>query len=307
MPSVHKLKQDVFFRGRVTPAGRRLLNAAVVLSQPVEWYSRRRAAVRYNERFPSARMRPDEGYAMLPAGTLPGTADVVDACRRIFAAKRPLLDAPVAKGQGKRGGKGSFLKNVLNDEDVNANPSLVDFALSDALFSIVTNYLGIVPTLNRVDLIYSIARPTPGDYISSQLYHQDHEGVRQAKVFLNVFDIGDEHGPFTFIPAGESERVLPAIRRQRSEAGLPHVGHYRDEEIEAHGGLAKEIRSVGPAGTAVVVDTSRCLHSGSRIQPGHIRLCLFLQYCTTRERANVIDPTRFKNDPIRLMALKRFA
>ena len=34
-----------------------------------------------------------------------------------------------------------------------AHPDLVDFALSDGLLSLVTNYLGTIPHLNRVDLL----------------------------------------------------------------------------------------------------------------------------------------------------------
>ena len=196
---------------------------------------------------------------------------------------------------------------MLDDEDLSANPALVDFALSDSLLSIVTNYLGIIPSLNRVDLVYSVPRLTPEEHIASQLFHQDFEGLRQAKVFLNVFDVGEEHGPFTFIPGSRSERLLLAIRQQRRQAGAQHEGHYRDDEVSAHGGLAAAVQLTGPAGTAGVVDTSRCLHAGSRVRTGYFRLCLYIQYCTTREKGNTFDGARFRNDPARWLAVKRSA
>src|SRR2546425_16978 len=188
-----------------------------------------------------------------------------------------------------------------------AASQLVDFALSDPLLSIVTNYLGMVPRLTRVDLVYTIPRQTPDEHIASQLFHQDPEGVKQAKLFLYVFDVGEEHGPFMFIPASRSEQIVPAIRQQRRQAGARDEVRYRDEEVQAQGGLADVVRLTGAAGTAAMVDTSRCLHAGSRIRPGYFRLCLFIQYCTTRENAHMFDTARFRTDPVRWLAVKPYA
>lgn len=306
---VDRLKKEALRRGRFTPSGRRALSAAAVVSQPLDYFERRRAAARYNRRFPSDAMRPADGYTLVPAGHLPGTAEIIEASRRIFEDKRAVLEASAPKGKEalrEQKKKRSFLKDLLDNEDLRANPVLIDFALSDPLFSIVTNYLGVIPSLNRVDLIYSVPRLNPEEHISSQLFHQDPEGVTQAKVFLNIFDVEEPHGPFTLIPAAESERMVLAIRRQR-DVRVRDNNRYLDDEIGAQGGLARVVRLTGPAGTAAIVDTSRCLHSGSRVQPGHIRLCLFIQYCTSLEKANSIDARRFINDPVRSLALRRYA
>lgn len=309
MAPITQLKKDLLQRGRFTPGGRLMLNAAAVALEPLEYVTRRRAAARYNRRFPSHAMSAADGHAVLPAGSLPGTDAILDACRGLFERKRAAVDAaarienesPKAKKK-----KGSFLKNLLDNDDLAANPVLVDFALSDALFSVVTNYLGVIPTLNRIDLIYSV--PSQADaHISSQLFHQDPEGLRQAKVFLNVFDVEDPHGPFTFIPASQSERIVLAVRDERRAAGAKESTRISDAEVAAHGGHAELVRLTGPAGTAGVIDTSRCLHLGSRVAPGHIRLCLFIQYCTSHEKANTFDARRFIDDPVRWLALKRFA
>src|SRR5262245_57786395 len=302
-----ELKKDVIRRERLTPAGRAMLSAAAWALQPVDSYERMRAAARYNQRFPSNRMTRADGYALLPSGSLPGTPEIIDTCRQLFMVKKAALEASAptgkvaAKEQRKKRG---FLKNLLDNDDLRAAPLLVDFALSDPLLSVVTNYLGMIPRLTRVDLVYSIPRLMPDEHIASQLFHQDPEGVRQAKLFLYVFDVAEEHGPFMFIPASRSEEIVPAIRHHRQQAGAPDEVRYRDEEVQAQGGLADVVRLKGPAGTASVVDTSRCLHAGSRIRPGYFRLCLFIQYCTTREKANAFDTRRFRTDPVRWLAVK---
>jgi hypothetical protein len=253
-------------------------------------------------------MTSAEGYALLPPGRLAGTTEAIDLCRQLFEPKRATIEALAPTGkkarreqQKKRG----FMKSMLDDEDLRANPGLVDFALSDPLLSLVTNYLGTIPTLTRIDLLYSVSRANPDEHISSQLFHCDPEGLRQAKVFLNVFDVDERQGPFMFIPANHSERLAAAIRHERRQAGVPDDIRISDEAVEAHGGLAMVRRLVGPAGTAAIVDTSRCLHAGSRVQLGCFRLCLHIQYCTTPEPANTFDATRFRQDPVRRLAVKR--
>lgn len=311
MTLLKQLTRDAYRRGRATPTGRTMLGAAAMAREPLDYYRRRRAAVRYNERFPSSRMPDAKGYALLPAGSLPGTSGVIDTCRRLFIDKKAALDAKVPTSpkaiRRLQKSKRSFLRDLLNDDDLRANPDLIDFALSDPLLSIVTSYFGVVPNLNRIDLVYSVPRLTPDEHIHSQLFHQDPEGLRQAKVFLNVFDVEAADGPFTFLPAAESERVVTAIRQQRRKTGAPWEYRYRDEALRAHTDLDAAIRLTGPAGTAVVVDTSRCMHAGSRLWPGHFRLCLFLQYCTSHENANTFDARRFRKDPVRWLALRRFA
>jgi hypothetical protein len=77
-----------------------------------------------------------------------------------------------------------------------------------------------------------------------------------------------------------------------------------DHEIAEVDGLDKAVRVMGPTGSAGIVDTSQCLHCGSRVKPGTFRLCLYIQYCTSREHGNVFDVKRYRKDPVRYLALE---
>jgi hypothetical protein len=170
--------------------------------------------------------------------------------------------------------------------------------------SLVTNYLGTIPHLNRVDLLYSVSHGGE-EAISSQIYHLDPEGRRQAKLFLNLRDIGPDEGPFTFIPAEASEQIIKAIKQTRSadsEDATLVMGRYLDDELARVGGLDTSISVMGKEGSAVLVDTSRCLHCGSRVKPGTYRLCLYIQYCSSREHGNLFDYNRHSADPVRYLA-----
>jgi hypothetical protein len=153
-----------------------------------------------------------------------------------------------------------------------------------------------------VDLVYSLPRPG-GDKIDIQLFHLDPEGLRQVKFFIQIFDVGEPQGPFSFIPGDVSARVLRDIAAWRRQHGAPASRRYSDEEVTAVGGDGELITVQGPAGTAIAIDTSRCLHLGSRVQPGTFRLMLYLQYCTTREQTNAYDVERFSTDALRRLAV----
>ena len=163
----------------------------------------------------------------------------------------------------------------------------------------------MVPYLTRIDLMYSL--PRTGKNIESQLFHLDHEGITQIKHFIHLYDVGQREGPFTFIPADATSRIVRDVRelRRKQKSGQDiELRRYSDEEIAAVGGTGDIVTVTGPVGAGVAVDTSRCLHLGSRVDPGSFRLCLYTQYCTTHEITNVYDVDRFKNDPVKYLAVK---
>ena len=290
-----------------------LLKLAALLREPLETRRRRSIARRYIAHlpFPAVRMDPTKGYGRIEPGYFTHFDGIAAACERLFAIKRAKVAEQVAGMSSKKrekyqNTKRTFLRNLLSNDDLRRNPELVDFALEDTTFGLATQYLGTLPYLNRVDLLYSVPRQAD-DNVTSQLFHLDPEGLTQVKFFINVFDIGDAEGPFTFIPADATRRILKEIRVLRRKHGKPHVGRYSDEEIAAVGGSDAVIEIKGPRGAGVAIDTSRCLHLGSRVRPGAFRLCLYLQYCTTHEATNAFDIKRFKGDPIRYLAVKHSA
>jgi hypothetical protein len=309
--NVREARKELYYRLRGTRFGAPVLKAAAVARAPLETRRRQQLARGYNARMPSALMDPVKGYGLISSSRFDGFDTVLDTCQRLFEVKRAKVEREVAdfdswtpEKQAKfQAAKRKFLRNLLSNDDLRRNPELVDFALSDPAFGVATNYLGTLPYLNRVDLLYSVPREAD-DNIASQLFHVDPEGLTQVKFFINVFDIGDAEGPFTFIPADATARILRDVRALRNRTGKPHVGRYSDQEIAAVGGTESIVSIKGPRGTGVAIDTSRCLHMGSRVQAGAFRLCIYVQYCTTIEPSNVFEIKRYKKDPIRYLAVK---
>ena len=309
--NVREARKELYYRLRGTRLGAPMLKAAAVARAPLETRRRQQLARVINARVPGALMDPVKGYGLISPDSFENFGSVLATCQRLFEIKRAKVAREVEdfaswtpEKQAKfQAAKRKFLRNLLSNDDLRRNPELVDFALSDAAFGIATHYLGTLPYLNRVDLLYSVPREADAN-VASQLFHVDPEGLTQVKFFVNVFDIGDAEGPFTFIPADATARILRDIRALRNRLGRPHEGRYSDEEIAAVGGTESIVAIKGPRGSGVAIDTSRCLHMGSRVQPGAFRLCIYVQYCTTLEPSNVFEIKRYKKDPIKYLAVK---
>ena len=304
-------RKGIYYRIRESPQGRRLLQRAEYIRAPRDHQTRSEVAQSYIESTAAPVMERAKGFGLTSIDKFENFDAIVGTAREIFLRKKadiddeissfPTWDEITQKKYLKR--KDRFLRNLLTDNDLRQHPLLVDFALSNPVLGMATRYLGAVPYLCRVDLVYSLPRPN-GDNIASQLFHVDPEGLTQVKFFIHVYDVGEPEGPFTFIPADETARIIADVRALRRRQGKPHSGRYLDEEIEAVGGTQSVVRLQGPTGDGVAIDTSRCLHMGSRVQPGAFRLCLYLQYCTAAEQTNVFDVARYESDPVRYLAVK---
>ena len=161
--------------------------------------------------------------------------------------------------------KANFLVQLLGNEKVLSLAEARSFALSDDLISTVSHYFDEVPVISRIDLWWS---PPNESMAESQLYHYDGEDKSQLKVILLVNDVDADTGPFTFVDAAGSAKV-GATRR--------HSERLDDDAVETIAGKSAVTSLMGPAGSVGIVDTSRCLHYGSRGNSKE-RLLMMIQF-----------------------------
>jgi hypothetical protein len=212
------------------------------------------------------------GYRFFGANTFPGIMDAVNVARELFEAKAMNLS----------NAKKAFFFNVLEWPDLERYPQLLGLPNSGPFMEAATGYLQTMPDLSGIGLFYSPANTSTE---KSQQYHTDDIDTCQVKCFINVNDVGPDNGPFTFIPADVSEAV---------RAKLDH--HWRgrrltDEEVLAHCKPEDVVSLIGPPGSCAFVDTSRCLHFGSRCRSGY-RLVIMCQYTRRPNVAWEIDDAR---------------
>lgn len=289
-------------RLQLNPQGRVLLKTARILSSPEEYLKRRKMGAEIKRRTEPF-VDTVKGYARLERATFEGTDDLIELCQKLFEQKREQLE-PIWAGLS---GKYRMLTETISDDDLIKYPGLVDFALSDGMLDAVTEYFGYFPLLRRVGMYVSSPQKYEGSAYS-QLFHYDHGDFRQLKFFINVFDVSEDQGPFTFLPADVSGAVVPQLERdaKRGIIEQPEYGRFKDEDVWKYSKPENLVRATGPAGSGVATDTSRCLHFGSRVKEG-LRVCYYMHFISyhfiAEVPSNYFDKTRFMNDPRRLLAI----
>ena len=235
-----------------------------------------------------------EGYRLFRPEEIPGTSHVVSYCRQISEESRREFSLEILqKHPTKR-----FLLSILEGVEFCWHPKLIQFMVSRPILDAATVYLGAVPRLASARLCWSPHNETAQ---SSQLFHFDFEDLTQLKVFINIFETKEDQGPLTFLPAHVSDQV------QRSIGSI--LGRVRDERIYEAGGKGRELKLVGPSGSGAFLDTSRCLHYGSRFNQKD-RLVLIIQflkfhssYRPTAPFQVLQDLPNFAPDPAQKLAL----
>jgi len=181
---------------------------------------------------------------------IPGALETARHCAEHYEAFR-------GSGEGdallQRNRNKPFLLSLIAGNEFADHPELLRFAVARPLIESASRYLGTVPIVEGMALWWT---PPNTSTKSSQTWHIDELAPRQVKVQLNCLEVTAEQGPLHYIPARRSEEV---------RSGLGHrTGRLADVAIDGTGARADVERVLGPAGSGVVLDSSRCLHYGSR-------------------------------------------
>ncbi|UUY05663.1 hypothetical protein LRS13_09130 [Svornostia abyssi] len=207
------------------------------------------------------------GLACAAPGTLDGVDDVVAAADAVLARVRS------GELEGRR--KGAMRKDLLHTSDLHFASPFLRFARSEGVVAPVSAYLGVIPILTYVDVWHSehVAKAP----FSSQLWHLDGADVRQIKVFVHCSDVGATSGPLTVVGAAASAALTRDVGY--TFATSSRVDDDTVQRLLPAGTAAEPL--TGPRGTAAFVDTSRCLHFGSRVEAGAPpRTVVVFQYLT---------------------------
>jgi hypothetical protein len=205
-----------------------------------------------------------DGFLVLPPGSFEEVPAIVADARAALAR----FDASASLGASQK----RFLVNVLDRDALDAQSAVIRLALREDVVAAVSRYLGIVPRLGTISVFFSDT--VEGTPKSSQLHHCDGDDVTQVKIFIYCSDVDPASGPLTVLGAENSARVRRATRYQYRQ-------RLTDEQVAGVLGGNREHAILGPSGTTAFVDTSRCLHYGSRVAPGAPpRLVTMIQYQT---------------------------
>ena len=124
--------------------------------------------------------------------------------------------------------------------DVIACPHLLAAIGSAPVLRRVAAYLGCTPTLSSLGVRRSQASAAPA---SVQHWHRDYDDWHTVKLFVYLSDVGEEDGPFQFVPGSHLER------------GTVRAEQYTEQRV------GSAVAMLGPAGTTFMADV-RGIHRG---------------------------------------------
>lgn len=206
-------------------------------------------------------VRLQDGWAIDESMSLPHLDRILDSSEEIIAER-------AGKRTSSKGAYRSYFQDLWKPaSDPGDYPEFLDFATSSEVISTVGDYLGCIPALSTtlpsgIRFVESNAEfdDQPDAPHDSQLYHIDYYSLPNVYVLVLLRDTTRENGPWTFLPRSTSQRV-------KEELGYwQHGRGYRmsDEEVYSVASPEEAIEFTGKRGTVLFIESSGCLHFGSR-------------------------------------------
>jgi len=208
-----------------------------------------------------------------------------------------------------------FFQEIPFEDLFDKYPSILDFATSSDVLSVVCKYLHIIPVFSKsvpfgIRFNESWAKfvdSPPDKPTASQLFHLDYHDSPMVYVIVVLRDISMENGPFCFLPEAASQKAAETLNY-----GARGVSHrMTDEDIYSVVPQSDLIKLCYPAGTVLFLDNSKCFHFGSRkaVNPRYMLMYAYMSACRTDFGEVIIKrkeyPIRDSDSPLRKMVIRR--
>jgi Phytanoyl-CoA dioxygenase (PhyH) len=153
-------------------------------------------------------------------------------------------------------------------------PEFANWAGDRRLLSIVEHYIGLPVKFQGVHLRRDFANEKP---VTTELWHRDDEDRRIVKIFVYLTDVGEENGPFEYVPRSRVSWFKAWQIQSRVFAGHRQGQLGIDDTEMATLVPPSEWKSCPcPAGTVVFADTRAIFHHGKSRQKS--RSAVFFVY-----------------------------
>lgn len=220
----------------------------------------------------------ENGFRTFGSNEIPGGKDIVNLCRRLLESRRD-------KARVINRSEGNPFDMLFDRSVFLENPELVEFAVSDPLAEIATDYFETVPRLEYIDLWVSKPHAPNKALFNSQLYHIDKIDYPLLTMFMAVEPIDDDCGPFTLIPSKASGAVRTAT--QYAKNYVTDTGRLQDDTVYRYCDEREAVKITGGIGAGGFCDTGNCLHFGSRGQTRDRVVFVLRYYPNHRDRPSM--------------------
>jgi len=147
------------------------------------------------------------------------------------------------------------------------NLDLLKNFFSSVICDEISNYIKFKPILYSIVIMHSYKK----NFIlkdSAQFFHSDYEDNRSVKIFINLDEVKEENGPFTFIDRKNTQLISEAFNYSKSYKKR----RLEDNYVEAFVKKNDYKNNIGPKNFGLLVDSTACMHYGSRLISGERKL-----------------------------------
>ncbi len=249
----------------------------------------------------------NDGWAMDRSKSLPHLDRVLADSEKIIAERAGVQRS--AKGAYR-----SYFQDVWTPADLEKYPSFLDFATSSDVLGVVADYLGCIPALTTtlpsgIRFVESNAAfdDRPNDPHDSQLYHIDYYSLPNVYVLVLLQDTTAENGPWTFLPRSISMEAKGRLNYWSRQRGY----RVTDEDVYSVVDRNSVIEFSEPRGTVLFIESSGCLHFGSRnsVKPRFQLMIGYSGVCRTDFSEVIMTPkvypVRESDSRLRRMVLEK--
>lgn len=217
-------------------------------------YRRRRELLDQMDDLHGQKIDPKSGYVALNLTSWSLLKKAVAHCQKNFSKERILKDC-------HNESKNDTLLSMPIDLNAPENDCIRRLAMAPEILKPASEYLDGIPALFGAYVWFS-PNDKEIDLIGSQLFHFDREDVRQLKCFIPLEEITEDSGPLTVVSANQSRRFMQERKRNKQNMSLKQ--RFTDGEVRAVTGETQIKTLTGEVGQVLLVDTTNCLHYGSR-------------------------------------------
>lgn len=266
-----------------------LLTKIRKLITPNKTFLRKKLALNSIKNYKGEYICKKKGYLLFDKKFHSGIDNIIKVCNSILDKKGEDLSDWYAKNSKSK--SKSFFFNVLDKDDLLANPELLEFVLSEKILDCAINYFGFVPELCSLGLFVS-PENKENNFLASQNYHLDGEN-QHLKCYIYLSEVTKLNGAFTFIPKDKTDQLRIINGGKSKSCGLENQNllNAYDQEYS--------ISLEGHAGSGGIIDTSSCLHYGSRCIEGS-RIVFMFHFSA------FADYTQIENNILRDIRLQHF-
>jgi len=200
-----------------------------------------------------------DGILLDTSGRWPHLLALLDQCEKIIAQN----------GMTRKGVAGrEWIRDIMSGPFLEEHPALLDFITTSDVMKVACEYLNYIPTLSATvppglrltESHQDESTLSTHIYSRSQLFHLDIHDSHMVYVIVLLRDVTERCGPFCYLDATASDRVVKALGYRRRGKSY----RLSDEEVFNVVDRSEMRVMTGKAGTVLFIDPSRCFHYGSR-------------------------------------------